>query len=144
MSTSKDLKRPTEALTEFEKQALAELWDTGKLKTISDHLLEFVDRHCDDIREMAPGEPSPEVWVEAVKRLVRKRGSIHLPSDMADQIREINNEIWYRGEKGDYNSTKIKEEWALRYAHKWREWRVKEILYVIDRRQDEVAATLPR
>ena len=71
-------------------------------------------------------------------RLIQHRGSIHLPSEMADQIKEINNEIWYRGEHGDYNRSKIQEEWAMRYASMWRNFRIKEILFVCDQKAPEI------
>ena len=127
--------------SDSELNTLKELWNTGKLQTISDHLIEFIHRHSGEISDYMRNSPSPENWVEAVKHLVRVRGSIHLPSDMADQIREINNELWYRGEKGDLNRAKIQEEWAVLYASRWRSWRVKEIIYVIDRRIADVSAT---
>ena len=57
---------------------------------------------------------------------------------MADQIKEINNEIWYRGEHGDYDRGKIQEEWAMRYASMWRNFRIKEILYVADQKASEI------
>jgi hypothetical protein len=61
---------------------------------------------------------------------------------MADQIKEINNEIWFRGEHGDFDRSKIQEEWAVRFAGQWRSWRVKEILYVVDRMGPEILQRL--
>ncbi len=111
---------------------LAEMFDAGQLGSICEHVLDFVNRHRQDIIKMAQGKEDVHL-LEATKILVRQRGSIHLPSEMADQIREINNEIWYRGEKGDFDRAKIKEEWAMKYAGAWRTWRVREIIYVIER-----------
>jgi hypothetical protein len=129
---------------EQELKTLSEEWETGKLQALSGYLLEFIDRHRDEILKLAGTSKSAGKRVEAFKKLVRQRGYIHLPLDMADQIHEINNEIWYQGEKGDFNRQKIKEIWTVKHASTWRRWRVKQILYIIDRRSDEVAAHLMR
>ena len=124
---------------EDELKIIEGLYKSGQLNGICSHLLDFVSRHKEEIRAIAAREPGV---VEATKQLVQHRGSIHLPSEMADQIKEINNEIWYRGEHGDYNRSKIQEEWAMRYASMWRNFRIKEILYVCDQKADEIAAIL--
>jgi hypothetical protein len=119
------------------------LYKSGQLNGICTHLLEFVARHKKEILAIAANTPvANDGMVEATKQLVQHRGSIHLPSEMADQIKEINNEIWYRGEHGDYNRSKIQEEWAMRYASMWRNFRIKEILYVCDQKAEEIAALL--
>lgn len=119
------------------------LYKSGQLSGICTHLLEFVGRHKKEILAIAAQSHSAgDGMVEATKQLVQHRGSIHLPSEMADQIKEINNEIWYRGEHGDYNRSKIQEEWAMRYASMWRNFRIKEILFVCDQKADEIAAIL--
>jgi hypothetical protein len=128
--------------TQEELKTLNTEWAAGKLSGISTHLLEFVERHRAEILELAHQSYSPEELISAVRQWVRQRGFIHLPLDMADQIREISNEIWYHGERGDFNRAKIQEEWTVKHAQTWRKWRVKQILYVIDRRASDVAAAL--
>jgi len=128
--------------TQEELKALNAEWESGKLAGISAHLLEFVERHRDEILNLAHFSYAPEELLEGVRQVVRQRGFIHLPLDMADQIREISNEIWYHGERGDFNRAKIQEEWTVKYAQTWRKWRVKQILYVVDRRASDVAAAL--
>jgi hypothetical protein len=128
--------------TQNELKSLRAEWDSGKLSGISAHLLEFVNRHRDEILSLANFSYSPEDLLAAVRQCVRQRGFIHLPLDMADQIREISNEIWYHGEHGDFNRAKIQEEWTVKHALTWRKWRVKQILYVVDRRASDVAASL--
>ncbi len=119
------------------------LYQSGQLNGICTHLLEFVARHRQEILAIAAQNTvSGDGMVEATKQLIQHRGSIHLPSEMADQIKEINNEIWYRGEHGDYNRSKIQEEWAMRYASMWRNFRVKEILFVCDQEAGDNAAIL--
>jgi hypothetical protein len=118
------------------------LYRSGQLNGISVHLLEFVARHRQEIRSMSRSHDSDGDLLEATKQLIQHRGSIHLPSEMADQIKEINNEIWYRGEHGDYNRSKIQEEWAMKYASMWRNFRIKEILYVADQKAVEITGIL--
>jgi hypothetical protein len=131
-----------EPTTQDELRSLNEEWADGKLVGISTHLLEFIERHRPEILQLAHNSYSPDELLDAVRRVVRLRGFIHLPLDMADQIREISNEIWYHGERGDFNRAKIQEEWTVKHAQTWRRWRVKQILYVIDRRASDVVAAL--
>lgn len=138
----KDVARETEVPSQEELKTLNQEWESGKLQGISAHLLEFVERHRSEILDLARHSYSPDELVTAARECVRQRGFIHLPLDMADQIREISNEIWYHGERGDFNRAKIQEEWTVKHASTWRRWRVKQILYVIDRRASDVAAAL--
>lgn len=141
-SSRKEISQEVEPATQAELKTLNAEWEAGKLSGISGHLLEFVDRHRAEILSLARDSYSPEDLLAATRQVVRQRGFIHLPTDMADQIREISNEIWYHGERGDFNRAKIQEEWTVKHAMTWRKWRVKEILYVVDRRASDVAATL--
>jgi hypothetical protein len=122
-----------------ETKIIEGLYKAGQLNNICTHLLEFVSRHKEEIKAIAArSSRAGNGPVDATKQLVQHRGSIHLPSEMADQIKEINNEIWYRGEHGDYNRSKIQEEWAMRYASMWRNFRIKEILFVCDQKSAEI------
>lgn len=138
----KDALQELEPPTQAELKTLKKEWDEGRLAGISTHLVEFLDRHRADILAIANHSYAPEELVAAVRQYVRQRGFIHLPLDMADQIREISNEIWYHGERGDFNRAKIQEEWTVKHAQTWRKWRVKQILYVVERRASDVAAAL--
>jgi len=125
-----------------ETRIIEGLYKSGQLNGIASHLLEFVSRHKQEIQSIARKTRSDSDLIEATKQLIQHRGSIHLPSEMADQIKEINNEIWYRGEHGDYNRSKIQEEWAMKYASMWRNFRIKEILYVVEQKGPEIQAIL--
>ncbi len=128
---------------EEEQKIIEGLYKAGQLNSICAHLLEFVSRHRDEIKAIASkNHRAGHTIVDATKQLIQHRGSIHLPSEMADQIKEINNEIWYRGEHGDYNRSKIQEEWAMRYASMWRNFRIKEILFVCDQKAPEIEIIL--
>jgi hypothetical protein len=126
-----------------ETKIIEGLYKAGQLNSICAHLLEFVSRHKEEIKAISSRSSRADNGaVNATKQLIQHRGSIHLPSEMADQIKEINNEIWYRGEHGDYNRSKIQEEWAMRYASMWRNFRIKEILFVCDQKADEIHSIL--
>ena len=144
MPVNKDIEPGLDITDKNELKTLEDEWKTGKLKTLSDHLLEFVDRHRADILKIARTARSPEKLVAAAHKFVRRRGFIHLPLDMADQIHEITNEIWYHGEKGVFDRRKIQEAWTVEHAPNWRRWRIKQILYIMDKRAAEVAAELLR
>ena len=127
---------------EEEIRIIDEMYKAGQLNNICHHLIEFVSRHREEIKAMAGKNRIHNANIEATKQLIQHRGSIHLPSEMADQIKEINNEIWYRGEHGDYNRSKIQEEWAMRYASMWRNFRIKEILFVVEKKAPEIEVIL--
>ena len=127
---------------EEEIRIIGEMYKAGQLNNICLHLIEFVTRHREEIKAMADKNQIYNANIEATKQLIQHRGSIHLPSEMADQIKEINNEIWYRGEHGDYNRSKIQEEWAMRYASMWRNFRIKEILFVVEQKAPEIEVIL--
>ncbi len=127
---------------EAQEKIIADLYQSGQLNNICAHLLEFVSRHRKEILAMTGRDRSKHAYVEATCQLIQHRGSIHLPSEMADQIKEINNEIWYRGEHGDYDRAKIQEEWAMKYASMWRNFRIREILYVVGQKAPDLQSIL--
>ena len=57
---------------------------------------------------------------------------------MAEQIKEINREIWYQGEKGNQDKSQISEEWNQQYSLKWREGRKIELLFLINKNRDSI------
>ena len=65
-----------------------------------------------------------------------------MAGELKDQKREIENELWYRGEEGNGNRSGIQLEWTARHAAEWRRWRIKEYLFVADRCACEIAALL--
>lgn len=129
----------------YPESSLEDKFLAGELKDIEKHILDFVDRHHETILKIAETLKANGVkhpYIEATQILVGKRGSIHLPSEMAALIQEINKEKWYRGEEGEEDDEKVKEDWTMKYAQAWREARKIEILYVIEKQQDEVRAHL--
>ena len=129
---------PQEIKKMDEQEYIKQKYKAGALKSIEEHLDEFIDRCKPEIEEIIQDSKGEIDFIDAIKKIVQKKGSIHLPSEMADQIKEINNEIWYRGEKGDHDRAHIQEEWAMKYAADWRSYRIKEIIYVIELHREQI------
>ena len=118
---------------EAETHALESNWANGKLHTHAVRLLGFIDRHRDEILQLAGPAREPQTLISTVKMQIVRLGSVCSLTEMHDQAREIRDEIWIRGERGEYDRTHITHEWASRHAGNWRHWRLKEYLFVVDR-----------
>jgi hypothetical protein len=118
---------------EAELRTLQEDWAYGELQTHAVRLVEFVDRHRAEILALAGPGASAEMKLQTIKSQVVRLESVCSLSEMQDQRRAIQDEIWYRGERGEYDRRHIAHEWASRHAAAWRRWRLTEYLFVIDR-----------
>jgi hypothetical protein len=110
-------------------------WRNGELTHVESRLLNFITRHATVIIEVAKDEtpePGTEELLDAIRIMVLSKGTIHPPAEMADIIREINNEIWYQGENGERDTNKVTELWEHKYALKWREARLFETFVVLE------------
>lgn len=108
-------------------------WYEGRMLLYVEWLEAFVGRHRAEILALANGSAVPDDLLAAAKRLIFDRGSVHMAGELRDQAKEIENELWYRGEKGDYNRPVIEANWAYNHGPDWRRWRVREYLFVADR-----------
>jgi hypothetical protein len=125
-----------------EKSALETAWASGRLQSHAVRILNFIDRHREEILHLAGSAPASAMQLRTVKRQIVHLGSVCTVSEMHDQAREIRDEIWIRGERGDYDRAHIAHEWASRHAAAWRVWRLKEYLFVVDRCADAILAHL--
>ena len=125
-----------------ELAALERKWTEGKLRHHVDVLLAFVAERRADILRLMGDQPGPVGWVEVIKQLIVELGCVHPKSEMRAQIDEIQREIWYRGEAGDHNVDQIKMEWTVKHAPQWREWLIKEYLFVADKCAGEIDSRL--
>ena len=111
-------------------------YQEGTLKQTETYLLDFIERHLEEIIDIASedGEPKDEDILNAVKGEILARGSIQPAAELADMIKEINKEIWYKGETEKYgpNPKNIAEQWQAEYAIKWHEARLFEIFVVLE------------
>lgn len=121
---------------------VAHPWNAGLLRDHVDRVLAFVERNRYAILRVAGPARDHEKLLAITKRLIVSAGAVHAPSEMRDQVREIQDEIWIRGERGDYDHVNIAHEWTSLHASNWRAWRVKEYLFVADRAANDIVATL--
>lgn len=108
-------------------------WYEGRMLPYVDWLLAFTRRHRREIRRAAGRNADPAALFAETRRQIVRRGSLQLAAEMNDQRREIENELWYRGERGEHDHATIKLEWCARHAAAWRRWRIHEYLFVADR-----------
>ena len=130
--------------TAEELRVLESRWNEGALASRVDCLLFFADRHGDEIQRRVGNVSDETALIRAVQELIIESGSLHVPAEVRDEVKEISNEIWYRGERGEYDRDRIQEEWTLRHAPAWRRWRVKEYPFVAERSGPLIAARLAR
>ena len=126
----------------YSHRVLAEKLERGEFDRLKANLREFVLRHKDEIVQTV--NELPEVVdrrvriVETIGTLIEESKSVSPATEMADQINEINKEIWYQGEKGQTDRARISEEWTRRYAAQWRNARLQELLYLVEAMADEL------
>ncbi len=111
----------------------------GRLQHRLEQVLSFVREQRAEILFRAAGQTDPSSLSRAVRDLIRELRSVHRHSEMGDQMREIHNEIWYCGERGDHNHLRIKVEWAERHGSNWRRWRIMEYLFVAEWGAEDIA-----
>ena len=120
-------------------------YQSGALKQIELHLLDFVDRHLEEITDIAYDDncsATDEDIINAIKSEILARGSIQPAAELADVIKEINKEIWYNGEK-EQRSQDFKEIaalWQIEYAAKWQEARMFETFVVLKHCEEQILA----
>jgi hypothetical protein len=131
-----------EAANDEERRALELSWAEGRLQRHIELILAFLDRQREDILRLSGGSPEPPELLRTTKRMIIQMGTVHPQAEMQDQIRAIHDEIWIRGEKGDFNRERITEDWTSQHACAWRRWRIKEYLFVADRCVTPIAGRL--
>lgn len=127
---------------EAERAALAERWSHGELHLHMERLLAFVERNRKEVLRLAGAQHDRETLLTAAKRLVVDAGTVHASSEMRDQVKAIENEIWIRGERGEYDRTHIAHQWTSRHAANWRRWRLKAYCFVADQCASEIEQRL--
>jgi hypothetical protein len=121
---------------------LEERWQKGLLRSRFESLLHFTDIHRDELIDHLGADAAPSAIISRIQELIIESGSAHLAMDLRDQIKEMQAEIWYRGEEGAHDPFLIKQEWTAVYARPWRQWRIKEYLFVAKRSQSPLAEYL--
>lgn len=116
-----------------EWRTLQTSWARGELQGHAVRLVEFVDRHREEILHLAGPQADATARLHTIKRQIVGLESVCTLSEMQDQRRAIQDEIWFRGERGEYDRVEIVHQWTSRHAAAWRRWRIKEYLFVVDR-----------
>lgn len=131
-----------ESLTPEEQQALEIRWYEGKMLPYVEWIHEFAEKHRAEILRLAGPGATPDQLVATVKGLIAQRGTMHLAAELKDQMREMEKELWYRGELDPRARAEIKQQWTERHAAAWRRWRIQEYLFVVGLCREELAAQL--
>jgi hypothetical protein len=132
-----------------ELEELKTEWEKGRLAPIARDLLEFVRNHRADILEYREKHLKKLRGVKlsddlTLKQYILQVRSISPQGEIKDQLKEIEQEIWYRGENegGQVNRQDVAREWCMRHAPGWRDHRVMAIIFVLDKMKDELLAIL--
>lgn len=123
---------------ESERQHLEALWHSGRLQRHLDALERFYSDKRHEFRELLKTTDDSDELIEAAKILVIQNGIVDQISETLDQIKEIESEIWIQGERGNYDRDQIAVDWTERYAEAWREWRIKEYLFAVERMESRL------
>lgn len=124
-------------------------WNSGKLSQIARDLIEFVKNHRNDIIDYRDHELAKLRGVSvsddlAVRMYILQIRSISPQGEIKDQLKEIEAEVWYRGENvgGQVDRQQVAREWCLRHAPGWRDHRVMAIIFVLEKIKDQIIAIL--
>jgi hypothetical protein len=125
-----------------ERSALERMWADGKLVHHHHQLLNFISEQCVEILRLAEGNRETAALVAATQKLVATLRIVHHQSEMQAQMREIHNEIWYCGQRGEFDTKLIAREWVARHGLNWRRWRIKEFQFVTEHCSAEIGVAV--
>ncbi len=133
------------------RRSLDDEWKKGLLGRLETDLGDFIQKNSEVIREALmnrdttmiraagkkkqDGKLSDQEMVDlVVRRILWRRGTVNPKQDLEDQQKQIDQEIWYEGERiqGPVATTRREEiarHWSHLHAARWREWHVMELLY---------------
>lgn len=125
-----------------ERQTLQQLWDSGKLQHHAQALERFYRKKHQELRQLLNNSYQDQELVEAAKLLVMQNKIVDQIAESIDQLKAIESEIWIQGERGNHDRSQIACDWTRRHAAAWREWRIKEYLYTVERMEERLKACL--
>lgn len=120
-------------LRDAERATLDQLWQSGRLQRHVECLERFYREKRHQFRQRLQSQVDSGELTKVAKSLVIENGTVDPHSETLDQIKAIESEIWIQGEQGNHDRNRIATEWTERYAQAWRDWRLKEYLYTIER-----------
>jgi hypothetical protein len=126
-----------------EAEALRDRWVEGAYQPFQEYLRGFLRQHRRFLAEQCANE-EPESALDVAKSLVVENGCVDLRSEMRDQLQAIHDELWYRGEEGQWDREAIVERWTREHAPAWRRWRTMEYLFVLEQMVDELMGVISK
>lgn len=121
-----------------ERQTLQQLWDSGKLQRHAQALERFYRKKHQELRHLLSATYQDDDLVEAAKLLVLQNKIVDQIAESMDQLKAIESEIWIQGERGNHDRNQITLDWTQQHAAAWREWRIKEYLYTVERMEERL------
>lgn len=129
----------------YPREAVEEKLAKGELRKTEQHLMGWTERHRGEIWDCAredAEQPSDEILLDNLRALLLCKGSLQPAAEMADMIREIKKEVWYRNEKDSEPAEAVAADWKAKYMHKWREARMFEAFVLIEKRSTDLLKIL--
>ena len=131
----------------YPRETVEAKYKKGELAKVEERLMGFAERHKNRvwiISKEDSSEPSNEVLLDNLRAYLLVRGSLQPAADMADLIKEINKEVWYRNEeqKGKENPQEVAINWEEQYEKKRRQARMFEAFVLIDICKDKLIQIL--
>lgn len=126
-------------------ESVLKKYEKGELNKVVVNLYDFVERHKENIIVLANEKkdmPIDQALIDATEDVILKRGTLNPALSMANEIKEIQNETWYDGEKGEIDSKASKEKWQDEYEIQWAEARIFEDIVVLDQEKLKVLEIL--
>lgn len=128
---------PQDELEQIEKN-----YAMGRYALLEEAISKFLKMHSGKIfdfkKELEQKHKRTFSLDEAVRLYIAENKTVNFRLDMQDQKEEIMREKWIRHERNPHEpAEKIKAEWVRSYAWPWRIHRVREIIYLFERRKEE-------
>lgn len=133
-----------EAYEPTEREKLEQLWNSGHLQRHIAALEKFYRKNRHQLEALIASRSQRPSLVELAKHLVIEARIIDRTTEIADQIADIETEIWIQGERGNYDRDRIVAEWAAQHAAQWRHWRIKEYLFATEHMEDVLLGCLQK
>lgn len=133
----------------YPRETVEEKFAKGELQTMQNQLFDFAMRHRDKIFTIAQDEeglttPSDEDLLDGLRSYLLFKGSLQPAFEMAELIKEINKEVWYRNETHLETPEEVAEDWKEQYASKWRDARMFEAFILIEKLSDKLIEVLSK
>ena len=129
----------------YPREAVDEKLAKGELEKTKKHLIDWTERHRDEIWECAhedAEQPSDEILLDNLRALLLCKGSLQPAAEMGAMIREITKEVWYQNENGPKDPQSIAMDWQTKYMTKWREARMFEAFVLIEKNAKQLVEIL--